>query len=71
VSERHASLESQAAASSGARYVTLNDELCDVACPLVFDHFTVYRDVSHLTATFAEILADEISRDIGLGSFGN
>ncbi len=59
-------LESEAAAQSGARYVTLNDDLCGATCPLVFDHFNVYRDVSHLTATFATILADTLGRDLGL-----
>jgi hypothetical protein len=66
VVELYERLELEAANASGARYATLNDVLCSETCPLVFDHFNVYRDVSHLTATFAEILADEVAREVGL-----
>ena len=66
VVDLYADLERASAEASGARYVSLNDDLCGTTCPLVFDHFNVYRDVSHLTATFASILADVIGADIGV-----
>lgn len=43
-----------AAAQAGARFVTLDDYLCNPAsCPVIIDSTLVYRDGTHLTATMA------------------
>lgn len=53
--------ERTAAVASGAAYVDLTPALCDArTCPVVVGNLLVYRDVNHLTATFATYLAPEL-----------
>ncbi|SDF67618.1 Peptidoglycan/LPS O-acetylase OafA/YrhL, contains acyltransferase and SGNH-hydrolase domains [Cellulosimicrobium cellulans] len=57
--------ERRAAARAGARFVTLDEYLCDDAsCPAVIDDTLVYRDGTHLTATMAEHLAEVLGPEV-------
>ncbi|MFJ1513032.1 SGNH hydrolase domain-containing protein [Cellulosimicrobium funkei] len=57
--------ERRAAARGGARFVTLDEYLCDDAsCPAVIDDTLVYRDGTHLTATMAERLAEVLGPEV-------
>lgn len=54
----HAAAEQATAESSGARFGSLNDEVCPYdPCGVIFDELLAYRDNSHLTATFSKSLA--------------
>ncbi|MET0773784.1 MAG: SGNH hydrolase domain-containing protein [Candidatus Limnocylindrales bacterium] len=54
----YAQLERDVAEATGARLLSLTDVICpDGSCPLVFGTTPVYRDVQHLTATFARSLS--------------
>ena len=49
----------------GATYVNLNPYLCDAdSCPAVIGDLLVYRDVNHLTATFARYLAPTLQEQV-------
>jgi peptidoglycan/LPS O-acetylase OafA/YrhL len=57
--ERLGAIEAIAAKASGAALIDLTDRICvgDRACPVVVNDRIVYRDHSHLTATFSRSLA--------------
>jgi peptidoglycan/LPS O-acetylase OafA/YrhL len=62
--------EKQAAKSAKAHYLDMSDYMCNRnTCPAVIGHDLVYRDGSHLTATYAKSLApvikDELTRLLG------
>ena len=47
---------------SGATMIDLTAVICPyVLCPAVHEGMITYRDAHHLTATFAESLADELA----------
>lgn len=51
--------------SAGAAYVDLTPALCDTrTCPIIVGNLLVYRDVNHLTATFAAYLAPELREEV-------
>ena len=63
VDAAYARLERDVATATGARLLSLTEVICpDGACPLVFGTTPVYRDVQHLTATFARRLATTIDQ---------
>lgn len=52
-------MEKRAAEKSGAGFIDTSDLFCDeTKCPVVKNGMIVYRDDSHMTATFAETLAE-------------
>ena len=57
--ERLGAIETIAAKASGASLIDLTDRICvgERACPVVVNDRIVYRDHSHLTATFSRSLA--------------
>jgi peptidoglycan/LPS O-acetylase OafA/YrhL len=58
---RYLKLEKTATDDSGARLINLSDDICPGdPCPAVLNRMIVYRDVHHLTATFALSLAPEL-----------
>ena len=58
-------LERTATADSGATLIDLSDAICPGdPCPAVLHDMIVYRDVLHLTATFALSLADEMEKQL-------
>jgi len=58
---RRLRLERAAADASGATLVDMTDWICPVArCPVVIGDILVYRDVHHMTATFAASLSDPL-----------
>jgi len=55
---RYLKLEKTAVADSGATLINLSDDICPGdPCPAVLNKMIVYRDVHHLTETFAVSLA--------------
>lgn len=55
---RYLKLERTAAEDSGAKLINLSDDICPGdPCPAVLNKMIVYRDVHHLTETFAVSLA--------------
>jgi peptidoglycan/LPS O-acetylase OafA/YrhL len=59
---RHLKLERTATAESGSTMIDLTAVICPyVLCPAVHEGMITYRDAHHLTATFAESLADELA----------
>ncbi len=57
--------EQAATRESGASYIDLNPYLCDASsCPAVIGDLLVYRDVNHLTATFARYLAPTLQEQV-------
>jgi hypothetical protein len=57
----YAQLERDVTDATGARLLSLTDVICpEGECPLVFGTTPVYRDIQHLTATFARSLAPTI-----------
>ena len=67
----YAATEEAAGAASGVPIIRPADFLCapDI-CPLVFGNTLVYRDASHITATFSGTLAPILGwyLDVGLSS---
>jgi hypothetical protein len=61
-------MERAAAAASGAGLVDISTEVCPGSgdCPVVIDNMIVWRDDTHLTATFALTLAPVIDAKIAL-----
>ena len=58
---RYLKLEQAAAEGSGAAIINMTDDICrGNVCPAVVDGYIVFRDVFHLTATFAASLADRL-----------
>ena len=58
---RYLKLENTASADSGAPVINLSDDICPGdPCPAVLHDMIVYRDVHHLTATFALSLTDHL-----------
>ncbi len=58
---RYLKLEKTAAEDSGAKLINLSNDICPGdPCPAVLDKMIVYRDVHHLTETFAVSLAPEL-----------
>ena len=58
-------LERTATADSGATLVDLSDAICPGdPCPAVLHDMIVYRDVLHLTETFALSLADDLEKQL-------
>lgn len=57
----HVAAERSAAASSGAHYRTLTGQVCPYdPCPVVVGHYLIWREESHLTATYARLLAPSL-----------
>ena len=71
IDSSYAATEEAAAAASGVPIIRPADFLCapDI-CPLVFGNTLVYRDASHITATFSGTLAPILGwyLDVGLSS---
>jgi len=65
--ERLGAIEEAAAKASGATHIDLTPRICvgDGACPVVVNDRIVYRDHSHLTATFSRSLAPALGAAIG------
>jgi peptidoglycan/LPS O-acetylase OafA/YrhL len=58
-------LERAAALETGVQLVEPTDWLCqETTCPLVFDHYLVYRNPGHLTATIVTVLAPQLRWEI-------
>ncbi len=58
--------EMATATASGASVAEFTDYLCDAeSCGLIIDDRLLYRDAHHLTATFVELLAPELWRELG------
>lgn len=54
-------IEKRAAQKSGATFIDTSDLFCDTTkCPVVKNGMIVYRDDSHMTATFARTLAEPL-----------
>lgn len=54
----HDDTEAAAAADAGARFVSLNDRICSYdPCPVVVNQLLMWRNNSHLTATYTAELA--------------
>ena len=73
VRDRNKEFDARAARSApGSHLIDINREICpDNLCRAVIGNALVYRDKSHLTATFARTLAPGIGRDlkkVGLSS---
>ena len=65
VSGPYQELERAAARETGVQLVEPIDWLCpDTTCPLVFDHYLVYRNPGHLTATIVTVLAPQLRWEI-------
>ena len=64
--ERLGAIESIASKASGASLIDLTARICvgDGACPVVVNDRIVYRDHSHLTATFSRSLAPALGAAI-------
>ena len=60
-----------ARADPGARLIDLNDEICpNDLCRAVIGDALVYRDKSHLSATFSRTLAPAIERRLDAAGLG-
>jgi len=71
INSGYAATEEAAAAASGVPIIRPADFLCATdICPLVFGNTLVYRDASHITATFSATLAPILGwyLDVGLSS---
>ncbi|QJW38312.1 acyltransferase [Cellulosimicrobium protaetiae] len=54
-----------AAQDAGARFVTLDEYLCNArACPAIIDNTLVYRDGTHLTATMSARLGEVLGPEV-------
>jgi peptidoglycan/LPS O-acetylase OafA/YrhL len=54
-------IEQHAAAEAGVLLLPVTSWLCQgSACPLIMDHYVVFRDAGHLTATITYLLAPQI-----------
>ena len=58
--------ERMAAAQTGARYLNPYPWFCTTTCAPVIDHYLVYRDQLHITATFRGICGERARPGIGL-----
>jgi hypothetical protein len=63
--ERNAAVERAAAQEAGAELVPTVDWICpdgtpEGTCALVMDHYLVFRDRGHLTATITTVLAPQL-----------
>jgi SGNH domain (fused to AT3 domains)/Bacterial TSP3 repeat len=57
INETHDAIEHAAARATGATFVSLNRKVCSYdPCPVVVDELLLWRDQTHLTATFARTL---------------
>jgi hypothetical protein len=57
----YSQLEADAASAAGVDLISANDWLCpDQVCPLVMGRYLVYRDTTHVTATFMQVLAARV-----------
>lgn len=57
--------ERAAAETQGTTYLDLSDYFCDEArCDPIIGDTLVYRDAHHMTATFSEMLAEALSREL-------
>jgi hypothetical protein len=60
-------ITSDAAESSGAHFVDVEDLVCaDGSCPLVVGGLVTYHDEGHITRSWSKILAAELERRLGL-----
>jgi peptidoglycan/LPS O-acetylase OafA/YrhL len=58
----YSQLEADAAAAASVDLISANDWLCpDRVCPLVMGRHLVYRDTTHVTASFMEFLAERVA----------
>ena len=61
VKSAHAASEKQAADESGAIFANLTDQMCPVdQCPVLLDQIVLYRDHSHISATYSRALAPSL-----------
>jgi len=61
VGARYHAIEADVARSAGVDRISTIDWLCpQAACPLAMDHYLVYRDKDHLTATITVVLAPQL-----------
>ena len=66
-----AAMEQAASESAGGRFVDLTGFICNErTCPTIVDDLLVYRDVNHLTSTFARYLAPALSDSLRLDPVG-
>jgi hypothetical protein len=57
INDQHNAVEHAAARATGATFVSLNRKVCSYdPCPVVVDELLLWRDQTHLTATFARML---------------
>ena len=57
INDRHDAAERAAARASGATFVSLDRKVCSYdPCPVIVDELLLWRDQTHLTATFARTL---------------
>lgn len=59
-----AAVESRAAREAGAQYVPTLPWLCTASCPAIVGNVLVYRDRHHVTATFARLLAPQMTAEV-------
>jgi hypothetical protein len=61
IDQLHLDAEKAAAADKGATFANLNDVVCPYdPCPVIIGHFEMWRNASHLTATYARQLAPSV-----------
>jgi hypothetical protein len=61
IDQLHVDAEKQAAADKGATFANLNDVVCPYdPCPVIVGHFVMWRNGSHLTATYAKQLSPSV-----------
>jgi hypothetical protein len=61
IDQLHVDVEKQAAADKGATFANLDDVVCPYdPCPVIIGHFVMWRNSSHLTATYVKQLAPSV-----------
>jgi hypothetical protein len=58
--------EMAAASKSGAEYIDPTPWFCSTICTAIVDHYNVYLDQFHVTATYATYLENALAKDLGL-----
>ena len=60
-----AAAERQLASETGVAYASLETQVCPYRpCPIIVDQLLVYRDHSHMTATYARALGPSLRHEI-------
>jgi len=61
VHSAHAASEEQVALANGSIFANLTDQICPVdRCPVILDEIVLYRDHSHISATYSRALAPSL-----------